>query len=127
MDRAVMANISDSKQAVREEIKDVLKCLDPNKVPEKIEKLIPAIKFYQTFNTDLLKLDAEQHNKINDFIQNTFFYLTAVCKNNSLLGDDIDGSVLPQSIWSNIFSYLDISDVVEGSAVALSGSCDDML
>ena len=78
MDRAVMANISDSKQAVREEIKDVLKCLDPNKVPEKIEKLIPAIKFYQTFNTDLLKLDAEQHNKINDFIQNTFFYLTAV-------------------------------------------------
>ena len=108
---------------------ETIKNIASGSTPENPEECIEALKFYQSTN---FNFNQTQENYINKYMQENFFHITRVCKNNSEAGDAINDNALPQYEWNKIFSYLKISDVVEpalsgdsGDAVALSGITDD--
>ena len=76
------------------------------------------LKYYQSVNSVIFMFDDQQHNKINNYIHNNFFHLTALCKTNlPIIEANVDDIVLPQFVWADICSYLKLSDVNLDSSV----------
>ena len=116
-------------------VKNAFDVISSSNTPDVSKPEIKAfnLKYYQSSKNIIHDFNSKieyNENKIEDHIRDNFFHLTAVCKDNPLVGDAIDGSVLPKFLWDDIFSYVKLSDVAldapllvdEGeNTVALSG------